>query len=129
MAERNAQSNIRPLNANIAQQIAATEARRHAKTKHYTRLHRQRRKRIVWVGLAITAIFAFQLILGQVRLHAANQVLTKSQNSYQAVAKDHQSLKKNVDQLNDPNYLQQILRDKYGYSRQGEIVYNLPDQK
>ncbi|GAP03151.1 septation ring formation regulator EzrA [Fructobacillus pseudoficulneus] len=122
------QSNIRPLNARIAQQIAASDARREASRRHYDHAHRLREKRIILVGLAVASIFLVQLILGQVRLHAANQTLSKSEVSLQSVQKDGKALHKTAEQLKDPAYLQQILRDKYGYSRKDEIIYNLPDR-
>ncbi|USS91689.1 FtsB family cell division protein [Fructobacillus americanaquae] len=122
------QSNIRPLNARIAKQIAASDARREASRRHYARAHHLRERRIVLVGLAVAAVFMVQLVMGQVRLHAANQTLTKSELALQAVQKQNKSLKKTANQLNDPTYLQQILRDKYGYSRKDETIYNLPDK-
>ncbi|CAK1236567.1 Cell division protein FtsB (FtsB) [Fructobacillus cardui] len=122
------QSNIRPLNARIAKQIAASDARREASRRHYARAHDLRERRIVLIGLAVATVFIVQLVLGQVRLHAANQTLTKSELSLQAVQKENKSLKKTSNQLKDTAYLQQILRDKYGYSRKDETIYNLPDK-
>ncbi|MFC4761321.1 FtsB family cell division protein [Fructobacillus durionis] len=121
------QSNIRPLNARIAQQIAASDAKREATRQHYARAHRRRRKQIVIVGLAIASVFMVQLIFGQVRLHAANKALTKSENQLVAVQKSNDSLKKESKQLQDENYLKQILRDRYGYSKKNETIYNLPN--
>ncbi|MDD9138555.1 septum formation initiator family protein [Fructobacillus sp. CRL 2054] len=121
------QSNIRPLNARIAQQIAASDAKREATRQHYARAHRRRKKQIVIVGLAIAAVFMVQLIFGQVRLHAANKALTKSENQLVAVQKSNDSLKKESKQLQDENYLKQILRDRYGYSKKNETIYNLPN--
>ncbi|GAO99371.1 FtsB family cell division protein [Fructobacillus ficulneus] len=122
------QSNIRPLNPRIAQQIVASDAKREAGHKHFKRAHRLRRKRIIGAGLAVACVFLVQLVLGQVRLHAANQTLNKTELTLQKTQKDNQDLRKKSEQLKDPAYLQQILRDKYGYSRKGEIIYNLPNQ-
>ncbi|MBS9336831.1 FtsB family cell division protein [Fructobacillus papyrifericola] len=121
------QPNIRPLNARIAQQIAASDAKREATRKHYARAHRRRKKQIVFVGLAIASVFMLQLIFGQVRLHAANKTLTKSENQLAVVQKSNDSLKKEASQLQDENYLKQILRDRYGYSKKNETIYNLPN--
>ncbi|MGO2517479.1 MAG: FtsB family cell division protein, partial [Leuconostoc falkenbergense] len=40
--------------------------------------------------------------------------------------KTNKQLATNVKRLKNPTYLQQLLRDKYGYSKAGEIIYNLP---
>lgn len=123
------QPNIRPLNARIAQQIAASDEKREAARKHYKKAHARRRKQIIFVGMAIASVFMMQLVFGQVRLHAANQTLTKSENQLAAVQKTNSSLKKEAKQLQDEKYLKQILRDKYGYSKKDEIIYNLPDKQ
>ena len=52
--------------------------------------------------------------------------LTASQDRLTAVQKTNSDLKSSRKRLDDPTYLQQILRDKYGYTKQGEIIYNLP---
>lgn len=121
------QSNITPLNAKIAHQIEASASQRDRAAAHYRKAHARRKKRIMWIGLLVTMIFLAQLLIGQVNLHAANKSLTTSEQKLESAKSTNKDLKKNVSQLNDPSYLQQILREKYGYTRQGEIIYNLPD--
>lgn len=45
------------------------------------------------------------------------------------VKKDNSSLKLRVKQLNDDEYLEKLIREKYYYSRDNETIYNLPDDK
>ena len=45
------------------------------------------------------------------------------------VKKDNASLKLRVKQLNDDEYLEKLIREKYYYSRDNEMIYNLPDDK
>ncbi|GMA69532.1 hypothetical protein GCM10025879_07780 [Leuconostoc litchii] len=71
-------------------------------------------------------IFVVQLLIAQVKLHTANQELTNTQNRLEKVQKTNADLTADTKRLKDATYLQQLLRDKYGYSKQGEIVYNLP---
>jgi len=61
-----------------------------------------------------------------VKLHAANQELTNTQDRLEKVQKTNTDLTADTKRLKDATYLQQLLRDKYGYSKQGELVYNLP---
>ncbi len=42
---------------------------------------------------------------------------------------DNASLKLRVKQLNDDEYLEKLIREKYYYSRDNEMIYNLPDDK
>ena len=63
------------------------------------------------------------------KLHTANATLTTTQSRLTSIQKTNDNLKADVKRLNDPTYLQQILRDKYGYTKQGELIYNLPSDK
>ncbi|WP_010007514.1 FtsB family cell division protein [Leuconostoc fallax] len=67
-------------------------------------------------------------MIGQVKLHASNQAVTNTQQELQSVKRKNANLKADLTQLNDPTYLQMILRDKYGYTKKGELIYNLPDK-
>jgi cell division protein DivIC len=59
--------------------------------------------------------------LHEIKTHIATveQTITKSETV-------NKSLQKKVDLLHDDNYLQQLIRDKYMYTKKGEVVYNLP---
>lgn len=94
--------------------------------RHYQRAHANREKKILFFGSVFLVIFAVQLLISQVKLHSANVTLTATQNRLTAVQKTNADLKVDAKKIHDPNYLQQILRDKYGYTKQGELIYNLP---
>ncbi|WEV54244.1 septum formation initiator family protein [Leuconostocaceae bacterium ESL0723] len=121
------QPNITPLNANIAQQIARTEDRRSAAQRHYQKAHARRVKRIKVVGFALILLFLVQLLMAQVRLHAASKTLTASQQKLATAQKTRSGLQADLKRTKDPAYLQQILREKYGYTKEGELIYNLPE--
>ncbi|MDN6712837.1 MAG: septum formation initiator family protein, partial [Lacticaseibacillus paracasei] len=38
------------------------------------------------------------------------------------------ALKVQVDQLHNDDYTAKLIREKYLYSKQGEIIFNLPDK-
>ena len=94
--------------------------------RYYKKAHARREKRILLFGAFIATIFAVQLLVSQVKLHTVNVTLTSTQDRLTTVEKTNTQLKSNTKRIKDPTYLQQILRDKYGYTKQGEIVYNLP---
>lgn len=120
------QSNITPLNPAIAHEIKKSERANLEAAKHYRKAHARREKKILLFGGLIAMIFVVQLLIGQVKLHAANQELTNTQDRLEKVQKTNTDLTADTKRLKDATYLQQLLRDKYGYSKQGELVYNLP---
>ena len=82
---------------------------------------RDGRKNSSFGGL-IAIIFVIATLIGQVKLHAANQELTNTR-SFGKSPKTNTDLTADTKRLKDATYLQQLLRDKYGYSKQGELVY------
>ncbi|TYC47506.1 FtsB family cell division protein [Leuconostoc litchii] len=120
------QSNITPLHPAIAREIKDSERSNVKAAKHYRKAHMRREKKILFFGGLIAMIFVVQLLIAQVKLHTANQELTNTQNRLEKVQKTNADLTADTKRLKDATYLQQLLRDKYGYSKQGEIVYNLP---
>ena len=61
--------------------------------------------------------------------HTVKQQTTTAQKKLDKVKKDNSSLKLRVKQLNDDEYLEKLIREKYYYSRDNEMIYNLPDDK
>ncbi|MCC7617095.1 septum formation initiator family protein [Liquorilactobacillus nagelii] len=43
------------------------------------------------------------------------------------VSQQHHELKQQTRQLKDDDYLQKLIREKYYYSKNGETIYNLPN--
>lgn len=123
------QSNRQRVNPQIQQIIRNSEPANMKARRHYRKAHAAREKRILFFGAILAAIFAAQLLVSQVKLHSANVSLTNTQSRLTAIEKINANLKADSKRLNDPSYLQQILRDKYGYTKQGEIIYNLPTEK
>ena len=120
------QLNKQRVHPEIQQIIRNSEPANMQAKRHYQKAHANREKRILFFGAIFATIFAVQLLISQVKLHAANETLTTTQSRLIAVKKANSELKADQKRLNDPTYLQQILRDKYGYTKSGEIVYNLP---
>lgn len=120
------QLNKQRVHPEIQQIIRNSEPANMQAKRHYQKAHANREKRILFFGAIFATIFAVQLLISQVKLHAANATLTTTQSRLIAVKEANSELKADQKRLNDPTYLQQILRDKYGYTKSGEIVYNLP---
>ena len=128
MAQNRQQSNITVLHPKIAQQLQDAEGDLAWKKRYYAKKHHRRRQWILRLGLLATAIFVVQLVIGQVNLSNANRDLTALNAQLTTQKANEKSLEAQKKKLSDPDYLQQLLREKYGYTRAGETLYNLPDQ-
>jgi len=84
-------------------------------------------------ALRIVAVFAvFAIILGVqlVRTNASkakvDQQVVTSQQQLAKTKETSAELKQQVKQLNNQDYLGQLIRSKYYYSKSNETIYSLP---
>ena len=104
-------------------QLNTPYARQVSNQKTYNRhVHKRRCQRIIAVFLVIFLIFGIQIkrtladINGNIR-HAQSQLTKQKQKN--------QQLQRQIKLLHNPEYIQQVIRAKYNYSKKGEIIYNL----
>lgn len=89
------------------------------------RVHIRRCKRILLVFSVVFLILGFQIIQNKRSLAKINASIRTSKTQLarqREIGKDLQQEKK---QLHNPDYLQQVIRSKYNYTKKGETVYNL----
>ncbi|MFQ9706436.1 MAG: FtsB family cell division protein [Limosilactobacillus pontis] len=102
------------------QQISMDRAARH-------RVHVRRCERIVAVFAIIFLFLGFQIVRSRHSLTKVNASIRQTQTQLAAQKAKGQKLNQQVKQLHDPEYIQQVIRSKYNYSKKGETVYNLND--
>ena len=51
--------------------------------------------------------------------------LKKCQEKLTKQKQKNQQLQRQIKMLHNPEYIQQVIRAKYNYSKKGEIIYNL----
>lgn len=98
--------------------------------QHHTRwLGRRRMRRALRIGL-VFAVFALilgiQLIRTNASLHKVNQQVATSERQLTKTKAENTQLDLKVKQLNNQDYVAQLIRSKYYYSKSGEIIYSLP---
>ncbi|ARN91944.1 dihydroorotate dehydrogenase [Levilactobacillus brevis] len=98
--------------------------------QHHTRwLGRRRMRRALRIGL-VFAVFALilgiQLIRTNASLHKVNQQVVTSERQLTKTKAENTQLDLKVKQLNNQDYVAQLIRSKYYYSKSGETIYSLP---
>lgn len=98
--------------------------------QHHTRwLGRRRMRRALRIGL-VFAVFALilgiQIIRTNASLHKVNQQVATSERQLTKTKAENTQLDLKVKQLNNQDYVAQLIRSKYYYSKSGETIYSLP---
>ncbi|MBU7555566.1 septum formation initiator family protein [Pediococcus ethanolidurans] len=78
------------------------------------------------IFIVFAGIFGFQIVHTHYQRAAVNQQIQTSKAQYATAKTQNKSLGLQVKQLNNADYLQKLLREKYYYSKSGEIIYSLP---
>ncbi|KRK86373.1 septum formation initiator [Levilactobacillus koreensis JCM 16448] len=103
--------------------------RQHAATHRTGWLRHRRIRRALRIG-AVFAVFAIilgiQLVRTNASLHTVNQQVATSERQLKQTKADSQDLKLQIKQLNNKDYLGQLIRSKYYYSKSDETIYSLP---
>ncbi|GEA95337.1 Septum formation initiator [Weissella viridescens] len=125
MAKYYSNPNIQPLND--AGQRALEIQRR--TIEHQRKIHRKRRIVCATMILLLTIIFTWQYQTRYQRYVAAEQTTAKTQASLDKAKETNQSLKQTKKEIKSSDYLSKLARQRYLYSKDGEVVFNLPDDK
>ncbi|QBO35870.1 septum formation initiator family protein [Periweissella cryptocerci] len=115
------------LNSNYAKSVRNAAGANSNREAYYRRIHYRRRRNIRLVTVAVLLICLFSVGYKLIRLHEVNQQIATINSGVVKAKATNQTLQKQVDLLHDDNYLQELIRDKYMYTKKGEVVYNLPN--
>ena len=129
MAKHAHNSNIHPLNGAGKRVLNYQKGYQQAQMKKDHKIHQLRRT----IGWALTA-FILVVFVGICFTHWKSYQVTASE-----LAQSKTTLKKNkaesktlaqeIKNLHNDSYLQKYIREKYMYSKDGELIFNLPDEK
>lgn len=95
-------------------------------TQHKRQVHR--RRGIFMLAVLVIVLFTggTQLVRLQHEQQAAAAQLAVSKSKLKQVKTRKSALKVQVDQLNNPGYLEKMIRSQYYVSKKGETVFTLP---
>lgn len=82
--------------------------------------------RIGLVFAVFALILGIQLIRTNASLHKVNQQVATSERQLTKTKAENTQLDLKVKQLNNQDYVAQLIRSKYYYSKSGETIYSLP---
>lgn len=100
-------------------------------TKASISVRRRRKKRaliIISVFMIFALIFTAQIIRAKVNYAAVNVQISKQKQKVKKERVQHKRLTAQVSQLNDKDYVEQLIRDRYYYTKPGETVYSFPNK-
>lgn len=101
-----------------AQQVGLNHAQRR-------RVHIHRCERIIACFAVLFVILGFQILSSRRTLTKVNANIQQTQSELASQKEQGRELNQQIKQLHDPDYVQQVIRSKYDYSKKGETVYNL----
>lgn len=94
------------------------------------RISRASKKRLMFFGtLSLICIisFVFSLIFNIYTIFNLTIEKKQLENKYIKLQEESEKLKKDVEKLNDPDYLADYAREKYLYSTQGEYIIQMEE--
>lgn len=115
---------IKVMDNDFYREKTAAKKRMVAKNRRYLQ-----HKVFAVIAVVVTVVCLVQVGRNLWQAHTVKQQTTTAQKKLDKVKKDNASLKLRVKQLNDDEYLEKLIREKYYYSRDNEMIYNLPDDK
>ncbi|MFT9003442.1 MAG: septum formation initiator family protein [Liquorilactobacillus hordei] len=117
---------IRTLN-NSFYRASEEKQRQTGYQKRIRRVHKKRFITIILAFFLVTLFFGYQIVNTKLLTSNLNKQITTSHKKLDKVRTQRTDLKQEVKQLNDKNYLEKIIREKYYYSKDGETIYSLPN--
>ncbi|WP_251548077.1 FtsB family cell division protein [Limosilactobacillus caecicola] len=114
-------NNITNINTPFARQRNRERTSEQAYRYH---VHVRRAQIILGVFVVLFLILAIQLIGVKRQQSKVNGNIAKANTTLAQKQSTNGKLKKQVKKLHDPNYLQELVREKYNYAKDGETLYN-----
>ncbi|MCM0582029.1 septum formation initiator family protein [Weissella diestrammenae] len=117
-------NNIRPMNPAGDQFIRVNSE---AQMRHAKRVHARRRTGIYMMTMFVIIGFFVTGIGNYNRMHQAEAQTVKLNKQVKKAQTENKELKVTKNNLKDDKYAEQYVRQRYLYTKKGEVVFNLPD--
>lgn len=97
-----------------------------AKKQRAIKNYRFGRNALLTIVVIITFVSILKMVINYRQTVVLKQQIAQQEKRLEKKKERQDDLKEQVKQLNNLDYMQKIIRDKYSYSKKGEIIYNLP---
>lgn len=87
-------------------------------------VHMRRAKIILGIFVVCFLVLAIQIIGAKRELGRVNRNISKANVTLSQKKATNKKLKKQVKKLHNPSYLQELVREKYNYAKDGETIYH-----
>lgn len=91
-------------------------------------VHRRRITLLLAVGLVILVALGSRVVQAQQEREQTQVELNQHQKRLQQTKQKQANLQTEVRQLHDPEYLDNLIRYRFNYSKDNEIIYNIPNE-
>ncbi|WP_010531207.1 FtsB family cell division protein [Lentibacillus jeotgali] len=118
------EKNVTRLDSNYIQQYDAYIERQKRKKQRL-------RRRLVLFSIVVLIVFGSLATyhFNQRALHAEKtEQYEQLQSEMAALEKEEQNLEEEINLLNDEEYVLDIARTNYFFSKEGELIFNIPDE-
>lgn len=97
-----------------------------AKKQRAIKNYRFGRNALLTIVVIVTFVSILKMVINYRQTVVLKQQIAQQEKRLEKKKERQDDLKEQVKQLNNLDYMQKIIRDKYSYSKKGEIIYNLP---
>lgn len=91
-------------------------------------VHRRRITLLLAVGLVILVALGSRVVQAQQEREQTQVELNQHQKRLQQTKQKQANLQIEVRQLHNPEYLDNLIRYRFNYSKDNEIIYNIPNE-
>ncbi|GAF39464.1 hypothetical protein FC83_GL000581 [Agrilactobacillus composti DSM 18527 = JCM 14202] len=113
-------------------QYIQTQTVKHIEARRQSYVKKVQRRRLTLLGvvvLAVILVLGIQIFRAHQNTNALQAQTQQSQAQLKEVRRQNADFKLKVNELNNADYLEKVVREKYYYSKPGEIIFSLPRDK
>ena len=80
-------------------------------------------------GILVTGLFAYSLITRTMEAVKSGERLSQSADIVYKLEVKNKNLKKKLEEIKSPEFIEEAVRNKLGYVKQGETIVVIPEDK
>lgn len=116
-------NNVSPINIDNEDRSAERQFKRHVQA-----VHRRRVTVLLGVLALISLLFGGRIYQANKTQAVTKQSVLQQKQKLTAAKNKNADLQNEIQQLHRPEYLDNLIRYRFNYSKNGEIIYNIPNE-